>query len=48
MELVKELSWLFRSEMNLVSGFASGQKKLLVKGLGKNEVEHILLHVVGK
>ena len=43
-ELVKEFSRLFHNKVELVSGFASRQKKLLIRGFGKTEVERILLH----
>ena len=43
-ELVKEFSRLFHTKVELVSGFTSRQKKLLIRGFGKSEVEHILLH----
>ena len=43
-ELVKEFSRLFHTKVELVSGFASRQKKLLIRGSGKSEVERILLH----
>jgi len=43
-ELVKEFSRLFYTKVELVSGFASRQKKLLIRGFGKSEVERILLH----
>ena len=43
-ELVKEFSRLFHTKVELVSGFASKQKKLLIRGFGKSEVERILLH----
>jgi len=42
-ELVKEFSRLFHSKVELVSGFTSKQKKLLIRGFGKSEVERILL-----
>jgi uncharacterized protein (TIGR00251 family) len=42
-ELVKNLSKLFHREVELVSGFASKRKRLLVKDIGKNEAEQILL-----
>jgi len=42
-ELLKEFSRLFHTKVELVSGFASRQKKLLIKGFGKSEVERILL-----
>jgi hypothetical protein len=41
-ELVKELSKLFHSKVEIVSGLTSKQKKLLVKCVDKNEVERIL------
>ena len=43
-ELVKEFSRLFHTKVELVSGFTSKQKKLLIRGFGKTEVERILLH----
>ena len=42
-ELVKEFSRLFHSKVELVSGFTSKQKKLLIRGFRKSEVERILL-----
>ena len=42
-ELVKEFSRLFRSKVELVSGFTSKQKKLLIRGFRKSETERILL-----
>jgi uncharacterized protein (TIGR00251 family) len=41
-ELVKELSKLFHAKIELVSGFTSKQKRLLIKGFGKSEVEQLL------
>jgi uncharacterized protein (TIGR00251 family) len=41
-ELVKELSKLFHSKVEIVSGFTSKQKRLLITGIAKNEVEHLL------
>jgi uncharacterized protein (TIGR00251 family) len=41
-ELIKELSKLFHKEVELVSGFTSKQKMLLVKGIGKDELERLL------
>jgi uncharacterized protein (TIGR00251 family) len=41
-ELVKELSKLFNSKVEIVTGFTSKQKRLLIKGTGKSEVEHLL------
>lgn len=43
-ELVKEFSRLFHSKVELVSGFTSKQKKLLIRGFRKSEAERILLH----
>ena len=42
-ELLKEFSRLFHSKVELVSGFTSKQKKLLIRGFRKNEAERILL-----
>jgi len=41
-ELIKELSKFFRAEIEMVSGFTSKQKRLLIKNLSKNEVEPLL------
>ncbi len=41
-ELVKELSKLFHKKVELVSGFASKEKRLLVRDAAKSEVEHVL------
>jgi uncharacterized protein (TIGR00251 family) len=41
-ELVKELSRLFHRKVELVSGFTSKQKKLLIKDAEKSEVERVL------
>lgn len=41
-ELVKELSRLLKKRVELVSGFASKKKRLLIKGMNKNEVETVL------
>ena len=43
-EIMKELTKLFRTKVELVSGATSRQKQLLVKGIGKNEVERLLHH----
>jgi uncharacterized protein len=43
-ELIKEFTKLFHTQVELVSGATSKQKKLLIKNLGKSEVE-CLLHV---
>jgi uncharacterized protein (TIGR00251 family) len=41
-EIIKGLSRLFHKQVELVSGFSSRQKKLLVKGVMKKEVEGLL------
>ncbi|MGD0159879.1 MAG: DUF167 family protein [Candidatus Bathyarchaeia archaeon] len=41
-ELVKELSRLLGRKVELVSGFSSRQKRLLVRGASKSEVESAL------
>ncbi len=41
-ELVKELSRLFHRQVELVSGFTSKQKRLLIKDAEKSEVERVL------
>jgi len=38
-ELVKELSRLFGKKVELVSGFSSREKRLLVRGVKKSEIE---------
>ena len=43
-ELLKEFSRLFHNKVELVSGFTSRQKKLLIRSFGKSEAERILLH----
>ena len=42
LELVKELSRLFGKRVELVSGYCSRQKRLLVRGAVKSEVERAL------
>lgn len=42
-ELTKEFRRLFRREVQLVSGFASRRKKLLLRGAKKNELERLML-----
>lgn len=42
-EIIKELSKRFHAKVELVSGFASRQKQLLVRGVGKNEAESLLI-----
>jgi uncharacterized protein (TIGR00251 family) len=41
-ELIKELSRLFHAKVELVSGATSRQKQLLIKGVGKKQVEQLL------
>jgi uncharacterized protein (TIGR00251 family) len=41
-ELVKELSRLFHKKVEFVSGFASRDKRVLVRNAVKSEVEHSL------
>jgi hypothetical protein len=43
-ELIKEFSKLFNNKVEFISGFTSRQKKLLIKGIGKSEIERVLLH----
>ncbi len=43
-ELIKGLTKSFRTEVELVSGATSKEKRLLIKGLKKGEVEK-LLHI---
>jgi hypothetical protein len=42
-ELLKEFSRLFHNKVELVSGFTSKQKKFLIRGFGKSDVERVLL-----
>jgi uncharacterized protein (TIGR00251 family) len=41
-EIIKKLSQFFHANVELVSGATSRQKRLLVKGAGKTEVERLL------
>jgi len=41
-ELLKELSKFFHTNVELVSGATSRQKRLLLKGMAKSEVERLL------
>jgi uncharacterized protein len=41
-EILKEFSKLFHAKVELASGFTSKEKQLVVKGLGKHQVEQIL------
>ena len=43
-EIIKELTKRFHAKVEIVSGFASKQKRLLVKGVGKNEAESFLVN----
>jgi uncharacterized protein len=42
-EIIKELTKLFQVSVELVSGSTSKKKRLMVKGLGKNETEKTLI-----
>jgi uncharacterized protein (TIGR00251 family) len=42
-ELIRELSRLFQRKVELVSGFTSKQKRLLIKDAEKSEIERVLL-----
>ena len=41
-ELINELSKFFHAEIEIVSGFTSKQKRLLIKNMRKNDVEQLL------
>lgn len=41
-ELIKEFRRLFRKDVEIVSGFASRKKKLLIRNAKKQEVERVL------
>jgi uncharacterized protein (TIGR00251 family) len=41
-ELIKELSKFFHAEIEMVSGFTSKQKRLLIKNIRKTETEKLL------
>jgi hypothetical protein len=41
-ELIKEFTRLFHSQVEIVFGATSKQKKLLIKGMGKEEIAQIL------
>ena len=41
-ELVKELSRLFHTKVELVSGLTSRQKQLLIRGIKKDEIGSLL------
>lgn len=42
-ELIKELSKLFCAEVEMVSGFTSKQKRLLIKNMSKSDAETLCL-----
>ncbi len=42
-ELIKELSRLFHRKVQLISGFTSKQKKLLIRDAEKAEIERVFL-----
>jgi len=46
-ELLKQFTKLFGKRVELVSGFTSRQKKLLVHGIEPNEAEQLLVSAVG-
>ena len=41
-ELTKEFSKFFHAKVELVSGFFSKRKRILIKGFSKSEIEQIL------
>ena len=43
-ELVKELSRFLKKKVELISGFKSKQKRLMIRGISKSEVEAVLFH----
>jgi uncharacterized protein YggU (UPF0235/DUF167 family) len=43
-ELVKEFSRLFHKRVELVSGFTSKRKRLLIRNAERGEVERFLFH----
>ncbi|MCW4051587.1 MAG: DUF167 family protein [Candidatus Bathyarchaeota archaeon] len=47
-ELISGLSRILGSEVQIVSGFHSKKKRILIKGLGGEEVERILEVAAGK
>jgi uncharacterized protein len=44
-EIIKELTKLFHAPVELVSGATSKEKKLFVKGIGKQALEQLLTKV---
>jgi len=41
-ELIKEFRRLFRKDVEIVSGFTSREKKLLIRNAKKHEIERVL------
>jgi uncharacterized protein len=41
-EIIKELTKLFHAEVELVFGATSKEKKLLIKGINRKEIERLL------
>jgi len=41
-ELIKELSKLFHTQIEIVSGLTSKQKRLLIRNISKNQAEPLL------
>ena len=41
-EIIKELSKLFHTQIEIISGLTSKQKRLLIKNTNKNKVEALL------
>ena len=44
-EILKALSKLFKSEVEIMSGSTSRQKQILIRNLEKNEVERLLRNI---
>ena len=44
-EILKVLSKLFKSEVEIMSGSTSRQKQILIRNLEKNEVERLLRNI---
>jgi len=44
-EILKVLSKLFKSEVEIISGSTSRQKQILIRNLEKNEVERLLRNI---
>jgi len=47
-ELTKELSRIFRKRVDLIGGFTSKRKKVLIKGINMDEAKSILARCVSK